>query len=229
MSLGGYELVEVPLVEATIEVRFPGDARIDAIRGEFQHAVAQDFPQLYLPAVAAGESPGLMPYRFQNNDGTKILALALHSLAYTTMQYPGWEAFKREFLGFWSTLSAMVAQENINRVGARFINRFDGPFHDCLAVESLPDYLSPLRDGTCDFYRVAGNYRRGETRILVNVHRPEHEESLLLDYDAYAQSVPIAFLEETLESLHSVAETEFQSALRGEYKDRLFGPKAGGA
>jgi hypothetical protein len=39
MNQNEFEAVRVPLLEATIQTRFPGDARIEALRGHFQQAI----------------------------------------------------------------------------------------------------------------------------------------------------------------------------------------------
>lgn len=228
MSDKGFELVRVPLVEATIEVRFPGEAQIDAVRGTFQRAVAPELPLLFVPSVQSGDSPALMPYRFQSSDGTRILALALHSLAYTVKQYPGWASFKQDFLDYWSKLTELVVPQQINRVGTRFINRFNAGYRSDLAAEGLPDYLETLMRTECSFYRAAVDFRRRETRLLVNVHRPEDEDSLLLDYDAYTSSSSHDSLKETLDRLHAEAEGEFLIALHQDLRDKLSEPKAEG-
>ena len=83
----------VPLTEAIIEVRFPGDARIDHFRGEFQQKVRNEFPLLLAPTLESNESPALLHYRFSNEAQTRSVDLALHSLMYSSKEYPGWETF----------------------------------------------------------------------------------------------------------------------------------------
>lgn len=228
MSRGAYELVRVPLMEATIEVRFPGDARIDAIRGDFQQAIVEEFPQLFVPEVAPGESPALLPYRFQNLDGTRTVALAINSLAFLAKQYPGWATFKSDFLGFWEKLASRVQLRDLGRVGMRFVNRFDDELNQHLNIEEAPEYLASLRDPKCDFIRSATNYGDGETGLLINVHKPQSEPVLVLDYDAYTHNAKPEAIEATLESLHSRIEAEFQRTLNDDYARTLLSPKAGG-
>lgn len=228
MSEGAYELVRVPLIEATIEVRFHGDARVDAIRGNFQEAIVEEFPLLFVPEVTLGESPALVPYRFQNQDGTRTVALAINSLAYLTKQYPGWATFQRDFLGYWGEFTSRAQPRGIGRVGMRFVNQFDGELYEHLDLDGAPEYLAPLRNATCDFLRSATNYDNGQVGLLINVHKPQNESALVLDYDAYAQNATLETLEATLEELHSRIEAEFQLALRDEYARTLSSPKAGG-
>lgn len=227
MSQGAYDLVPVPLVEATIQVRFPGDARIDAVRGNFQQAIVDEFPLLFVPEVSAGDSPALVPYRFQNQDGTRTLALAINSLAYLSKQYPGWVTFRAEFMNYWAALTSRVEFKSLGRIGMRYINRFDGELLKRVNL-AAPEYLAPLNQPKCDFLRSASNYEEDEIAILVNVHKPQNEETLILDYDAYTQSASLAALEDTLDVLHDRIETEFRRALDDAYAKMLTTPKAGG-
>lgn len=228
MSEGAYELIRVPLVEATIQVRFPGDARIDATRGDFQQAIVDEFPLLYVPEVSVGESPALMPYRFQNQDRTRTLALAINSFAYLSMQYPGWETFRTEFMNYWAELVTRAQPRELGRIGMRFINRFDGELLEHLALDAAPEYLAPLRQAECNFLRSATNYVDGDLELLVNVHRPQNEDVLVLDYDASTHNASPEELEATLEALHDRIEAEFLRALDDEYVKTLSGSNAGG-
>lgn len=110
----------------------------------------------------------------------------------------------------------------------RFVNRFDSELAKNLDLDSAPAYLAPLRNNECTFHRSATNYSQGTIDLLVNVHRPEDEDVLVLDYDAYTRNVPPDALEETLNALHDRAEEEFLRALDDGYKQTLSGPKAGG-
>ncbi len=58
------EVIPVPLAEAVIEVRFPGDADVERVRGSFQRTIREEFPDLRVPRVVPGESIATMPYVF---------------------------------------------------------------------------------------------------------------------------------------------------------------------
>jgi len=217
MSESHFELLPVPLIEAIIEVRFPGDARIEAIRGEYQQGIAAEFPLLFVPKLQLGDVPALLPYRFENEGRTRSVALSLHSLAYSTKQYPGWEVFLAEWSRLWSELTAKVGVKRLTRIGMRYVNRFDGTLRQKLSFGAPPPYLVvPLQDERAT-HRSTTEYVSDASSLLVNVEQAGADGTLKLDFDCYVQDMAAEDLKAQLELLHSRIEGEFLHAIEQAY------------
>ena len=204
----------VPLSEAIIEVRFPGDARIDQFRGEFQQRIRGTFPLLLAPTLEQNDSLALLHYRFSNETQTRSVDLALHSLMYSSKEYPGWETFSEEFLEFWNILNRKLTPPILTRVAIRFENQFDQAWRNHLNLVNLPTYLMPVRN-TPSYHRSITQLAKGDHSLIINLLMQESEEmsSLSLDYDAFTNNVSIEKLEEALSTLHQSIEFEFLSAV----------------
>jgi len=113
-------VVSVPLTEAVIDVRFPGDASIDGARGAFQREIEEDLPNLRVPRAKEGEAFALMPYLFTDDRLLSSVGLSLNQLFYSTREYPGWESFRERFMACWSALAGLVDLDRLTRVGMRY-------------------------------------------------------------------------------------------------------------
>jgi uncharacterized protein (TIGR04255 family) len=198
----------VPLAEATAEIRFPGDARVEAWRGELQQQVRKDFPLLFVPFAKEGEAPALQHYRFQCEDSSMTLSLAVNSLAFSTRVYPGWAAFRARILGYWSLLNGAISPRRLTRIGLRYKNLFLGDLKRDLTGGDRR-YLAVLRDRPI-FHRAVTVLDCGECQLIVNVGLPEETEAPIeIDLDAFVRDVHPDALELAIEQLHETLESEF--------------------
>jgi uncharacterized protein (TIGR04255 family) len=215
------ELIRVPLKEAVIEVRFPGDARIEAWRGEFQKTVRAKLPQLFVPGFQPGQFAALAHYQFANANRTEIVSLAINSLAYAVQEYPGWEHFKTEFLRHWETLEQEIQPETLSHVGVRYINSFDTEA-DLMNLRSEPphEYLAPLSLNP-DFFQSVVRFNMDADKMQVGVVRSEQSQAITIDLDCFATDVKPVDLQNTLDRLHTNVESEFFASLNDEFVEQL--------
>ncbi len=137
--------IRVPLHEAVIEARFAGDARIDSWRGDFQQLIRGKYPLLLVPAVNPGDFPALLHYQFSNETQTARVSLSLNSLAFSSLEYPGWEQFRQEFIGHLQLLQRNITPNHLTRLGVRFINHFDQDLTQSFRQNLPKHYLAPLK------------------------------------------------------------------------------------
>ncbi len=216
-----FDIIQVPLVEASIEVRFPGDARIEARRGEFQQAVRDECPQLLVPKLREGEAPALAPHVYRGDGGKRTVALAINMLAYSTQDYPGWRAFVERYLRYWSMLAGWTEPEELTRVGLRYINRFDADLQRRLRRSDPPGFLWPLQRSVARHHgRSTINLDGHEVDVTVH-YEAEGDEGLTIDIDAHADGVDAKELEGTLTMLHSAVEGVLVSAVDMEFATGL--------
>ncbi len=212
-------MIEVPLVEASIEVRFPGDARVDARRGEFQQAVRNECPHLLVPKLREGEAPALAPHVYRSESGTRTVALAIHMLAYSTQDYPGWQAFVERYLRYWSRLEAWIEPKELTRVGLRYVNRFGAETRRHLRRSDPPGFLTPIL-GRIARHHGTSTIRASDHEVDVTVQYQGGDE-VTIDFDAHAEGVDGTRLEAALTMLHATVEGVLSGALDEAYAARL--------
>jgi len=208
-----------------IEVRFHGDARIEHWRGQYQQIIRDKYPLMFVPKIVPGEALALMHYRFYSENKTQFLAIALNSLAFGLNQYPGWGAFRDEFLNHWEVLHRDLQPAMLTRVGVRFTNLFradesDDQSNALTQINFEKSYLKPLQERPV-VHQGATSFQRGEYRISVQVVLPEDSQEVQVDYDAAAANVDPAQVREVTEQLHRLIEDEFFGSITSDLAESL--------
>jgi uncharacterized protein (TIGR04255 family) len=220
-----FEVIPVPLAEAVIEVRFPGEADVERLRGEFQRAVRRGYPDLLVPRVAVGESVATSPYVFATPDRSQAVLLSINLLGYVVRAYPGWSAFRREFLEHWERLTGLAEVQRANRVALRYTNRFEGPLADAVRRENPPSFLAPL---SADTLRHEGSTRmrtrRGHTAHVQVRWDAADDSGLVLDLDVVRDGLEdLSAMAGILDALHADVEDLFLASVESEYAASLGG------
>lgn len=208
-----FDIIQVPLVEASIEVRFPGDARIEARRGEFQQAVRDECPHLLVPKLREGEAPALVPHVYRGDGGKRTVALAINKLAYSTQDYPGWQAFVERYLRYWSRIADWIEPEALTRVGLRYINRFDVELQRRLRRSDPPAFLAPVHGSVASHHGRSTIRLHGHEVDVTVRYEAEGDKDLTIDIDAHADGVGVEQLQETVTMLHATVEGVVASAV----------------
>jgi len=219
----------IPLEWMTIEVRFPGDLRIEQWRAKLQHnhEVKKRYPKLFVPRPNPGDPIQLIPIRFADEAGRNALAVAINSIALTKMDYAGWQSTKEEFLIYWQKLVEELQIEQLNRVGVRFFNRFSSSMWETLAEEPSQPYIWPVYDEKCGFHEARSQLIYNKVTLTVAIQLNRNERNLVIDYDAAEEGASPEDLEDKLDHLHEVIEAHFLSLLKEEFAMKLK-PEQGG-
>lgn len=220
-----FEVIPVPLVEAVVEVRFPGDADLERRRGEFQRAVRAEYPDLLVPRVAVGESVATSPYVFANSERSQAVMLSINLLGYLVQAYPGWEAFRGSFLEHWERLTGLVPIERATRVALRYVNRFDGPLTSAVRRADPPPFLASLA--------VGATRHESSTRIRTHLGNAAHvqvrwdaadDAGLVIDLDVARDGLDdLTAMVSVLDDLHADVEELFLASVEPEFAARLGG------
>ena len=216
------EVIAVPLAEAVIEVRFPGDADLERLRGAFQRTLREQYPDLLVPRVVAGESIATMPYVFSKQDRSQAVLLSVNLLGYVVQSYPGWVRFRDGFFDHWRRLTELVSIERATRVALRYVNRFDGRLVEVIRRSDPPAFLAPLvldplRHEASTRYRT----RRGHA-AHVRVQWEAGNGNLLLDLDIALEGLDdVAALAVALDRLHDDVEEVFVAAVEPSFAAAL--------
>lgn len=211
-------LVKEPIIEAVIEARFPGDARVEYWRGQYQQKIRGEYSKMYVPRVALStpSATALLHYRFFNESETHFVAIAPNSLAYGSTQYPGWQAFRQEFLKHWNAVEGELQPTILTRLGMRFTNSFQSEAVgettenlDALAqIRFEQPYLRVLETKPA-FHQSVTSFKRGEHQIVVNVLLQENGAELQIGYDLAVMNVAPNETPRIIDELHTALEAEF--------------------
>ena len=210
MTTQEIEVIPVPLAEAVIEVRFPGDAAVERIRGAFQGMIREQFPDLLVPRAVAGEPVASMPYVFARKDRSQAVLLSVNLLGYVVQSYPGWVRFRDAFLEHWQRLADLAPIARASRVAVRFVNRFDGQLVDVVRHSDPPPFLAPLRlDAARHEASTRFRTERGHA-AHVQVLQEVTDNALALDFDVALEGLDdIEALSGALDQLHADVEDLF--------------------
>lgn len=222
-----FDVIPVPLMEAVIEVRFPGEADIERRRGAFQSALRSRYPDLLVPGVAAGESVATSPYIFAAADRSRAVLLSVNLLGYVVQAYPGWEAFRDAFLEHWERLTVLVSLQRANRVALRYVNRFSGTLADAVRTTDPPPFLTPLSSATLQH---EGSTRirtqRGHEAHVRVRYESEGDAGLLLDLDVARDGLEnLATMADALQALHADVEEIFLASVEPWFAASLVGAR----
>lgn len=205
--------VQIPLVEAAIEVRFPGNTYIDVLRSELQRHVSNTYPLLFVPNVNAGDVPALLPYRFANENRTRHIGTSLNSFSLVAQDYLGWQTFSGEFTKLWQFFVEKADIKHLTRVGVRFKNKFDEQLKGQQLAETLPSYLAPVNNDAVSFEGFY-EFERNSNQMTVKIEFSRDEQKLVVDYDMFVHNVDLSALANTLNDLHTALEREFRKAVK---------------
>jgi len=217
---GPLNVVKVPLREASIEVRFPGDARIDSFRGVFQQRVRHRFPHLLVPLVKPDEPAALRPYRFESSSQTSSVSLGLSSFGLSMQDYPGWSSFRQQALELWGLVADTIEPARITRLGARYVNHFDEELVPRLDLSAPPPYLAWLPHDP-SFHHGITLLEDGPRGMLVRVERPRGTCELVVDLDSFCTDLEPGDIPEELDQLHTRLEREFLQVLEPRFRETL--------
>lgn len=223
----GFKIVPIPLVEAFVRIQFPGDARIDRFRGDFQLRNRDAYPQLFVPRAVEGEAPALQHYRFSNENQTSSVSLAVNSLAVSTKEYPGWSSFRERVLNLWRLINDEIRPKNLTRLGVRFVNKFGGIDSEKVRVENRPVFLLALGEDPSE-YSFKAMFQR-DPNLRIGVVKTDDNSEFLVDFEAFFLNREPSSLSEDLDRLHEAVENEFLTILAPEFRSRLIGEREGKA
>lgn len=211
-------LVKEPVAEAVVEVRFPGDARIEHWRGQYQQTVRREYPKMYVPRHVPGTTaaPTLQHYRFYNETETRFVAVALNSLAFGTTQYPGWQKFRDEFLKHWEVLKRELQPSILTRIGLSYTNIFrtetdeqTAQSKDALAnVRFERQYLKTL-EARPTFHQSVTSFQRAKHQMVIQLQLINDDTELQLNFDFSTTNVKPDGVLDVIEELHTALEDEF--------------------
>lgn len=248
------------LVEVICQLRFPTILSIDSREpADFQESIRSMFPryavrkdQLPPKLVGAGTpnaklepSPAINNYHFVSADGKWKLNLTKNFISLSTVSYPGWEKFARQFDLPLAEFIRIYQPAFFERIGLRYLNAFS---RAALGLEHTPwrelfadPYLGALLHEDISEQSIAkvsldteitlggacrARIHSGTGMLKRNIPNapPDNEVKFILDLDLAmpAQTEP-RLAAAGLETLHQHAGSIFSAAITDKLRDALNG------
>ncbi|VXD11152.1 conserved hypothetical protein [Planktothrix serta PCC 8927] len=174
-----------PITEAVIDlgVTLPQEAGLETLGG-VQTTISTDYPNqealLFVQEeMKAGTSVGATATQAQigfgciSSNQKQIIQARLDGFSFSRLApYENWESFRDEAKRLWNIYQNAIHPTAINRLGVRYINRFDLP----LPIKDFKDYLRVFPQVPSDLSESLNGYF-----IQLQIPKPEVEAILLLN------------------------------------------------
>ncbi|MGC8908707.1 MAG: TIGR04255 family protein [Desulfomonilaceae bacterium] len=221
-----------PLTEVVFEMRFPGETAVECKRHEIQSKIRSDYPHLLVPAARNGIHLALEPYRFEREDHSAGVMIALNRFSYYSRAYPGFTSFKNECLRLISVFHSVVTIERLNRVGLRHINII--PFvrnDDVLPLKHFLAFAEPMETFFGSELEYVANHvvfplKNGNMTVRLEVVKDasRNQEAILLDLDhARTKDLTLHEIEGYLEVAHRASSDQFKRIITPRYYEYICG------
>ncbi len=221
-----------PLVEVVFQIRFPGELAIECLRYQFWERIRGEYPKIFVPNASPEKALALIPYKFEKEDESSGVMLAMNSLALYVKEYQNYAAFKDEYLKVHSVFSEVFKITKINRAGWRYINiipfiREEGliPLDSFLQLGFDVPKMIPKRFKILNLNFVSETDGGKITTKLETLERADGGgEAFLLDFD-YAKEDDLNFssVEEYIDEGHGYTRKLFEELITDNYRQYLRG------
>jgi uncharacterized protein (TIGR04255 family) len=167
-----------------------------------------------------GLNSGIDALSLYNETETRFVAIAPNSLAFGSTQYPGWQAFREEFLKHWSALKDALQPAILTRIGMRFTNAFqaeatdENDSGDILAQVRFENSYLKVLAARPTLHQSVTSFQRGKHQIAVQTLLQEGGAELIIGYDFAVVNAAPDEVERIIEELHKDLEEEFSDQLR---------------
>ncbi len=222
-----------PLVEVIFEIKFPGEPIVECRRDIFFDFIRKDYPKVFIPQTKEGSFVAIGPYRFEKEDRSSGVMLAIDRFSCYCRKYPGFAIFKKEAIRLIGMFKKSYPKINIiNRTGFRYVNiipftREEGvvPLDKFLNVKlrlpaTIPERYKNISVGFIAKTKGGSITTRMETLLAAE----KGGEAILLDIDyAKEEELSINTAKKYLDESHNYARQLFEDLITDAYRMYLRG------
>lgn len=228
-----------PLGEVVFELRFPGDLVWQERWAGIQSRLRSQFPQLFVPHIAAGDAVALKPLRLMSEDGRELLSFAINSFAFTTKRYKTFADFQARFDEVFAVIRDLYEPPAYTRAGLRYINWLPA---ELPGQEAKPGQVHPALKLRLEGFSSRQDQLLVDPQVLFHVREDRHtlrvallpDEALqrnvgalasrLLDFDCYTETpTPPAEVGDVLNKAHEIIDDAFFGVVTDEFLSFLHG------
>jgi len=222
-----------PLVEVVFEIRFPGEPIVECRRDIFYELIRKNYPKVMVPSTKEGSFVALEPYRFEKEDASSGVMLAINKLAYYSRKYQGFKEFRKESLNLVSKFRKAYPQiSKLSRTGFRYVNII--PFTregDLIPVENfltvslkVPGTIPEKYNNISIGFVSQSDGGSVTTRIDTMAVSDKSGEAMLLDIDyAKEKKLTITAANKYIDESHKQARQLFEDLITDNYRSFLRG------
>lgn len=227
-----------PLVEVACEIRFYGEPSTETKRDIFFEQIRNDYPLVFVPAIKPGVHPSLQHYKFEDEDRTAGVSLALNSFGYFQREYQGAEKYIQEVMRLFRLADEIFKIQRYSRMGWRYINVI--PFareNEYIPLGRLLKEVPGLFAIESDTYENISFWAKSRLEdVSVSVKldsdsSKKESEQLILDVDVHRDKLGKDFksddVEKLLSHLHCIGRNFFESSITDSYRTYLKGSSDG--
>jgi uncharacterized protein (TIGR04255 family) len=226
-----------PIVDCVIEIRFQNDLPEDAAFGLFYPALAdyysdfQKLPAAQLPEFMRKNDPALTyaPHYsskvgpFVVRFGPRVISLA------NPGKYVGWQKYRDEFGKIFDKIKKIEALKNCNRVGVRYIDRFD--------TDIFPNLRLKIYEDERELKEIPSSFACTDKidDIYINFQAANNVEFIIdnkripgsvLDIDAYvteenSSAIPVEKIYTIVDKCHLAQKEKFFSIITDDFLQSL--------
>lgn len=223
-----------PLVEVIFEIRFPGEPVVECRRDIFFDYIRKDYSKVFVPTAKEGGYVALEPYRFEKEDHSSGIMLAINKFSYYCRKgYPGFDKFKKEVLRLTDIFKKSYPKINtLTRTGFRYVNiipftREEGavPLDKFLNVTfQLPATIPEKYENVSLGFIAKTNGGSVTTRIETLLAADKSGEAFLLDIDyAKEERLLISDVKKHINESHADSRQLFEDLITDSYRKYLKG------
>lgn len=222
------------LAEVVFEVRFSGIPAVECQRHLLYEEVKDAYPLILVPQVKDGDYPALKPQNYAAADQSSSILHAINSFGYSSKVYPGFKAFKKEFLRVFDIFRQLFGVEKLTRVGWRYINIV--PYAKVNGVIPLEQFFKlglDLPDSSNEYENLAikltAKLPQGHVNIAIGgmeSKAKDGKEVLTLDIDYNkTEGLTASKIAAYLDEGHSYGRQLFEKLITDSYRTYLGGEK----
>jgi len=226
-----------PLVQATLEITFPGEPAVLTRIDEYYQSIREEYSALWVPNAQIGVAPALQPWEFKSQSGKRSVGISVNTFSFRVEDYVDYLSFRQSALPLAQRFCDQFGIQKMNRLAARYVNNIallrlpDQPLH-------LENYLTvgidvpPIIDRSAlEDIHLQFSIRQDDSQVVVNLHHqaqiPGRVESLILVLDcARVDSVVAENLANDLDKVHERIEDCFAALAAPPYMKYMRGDVA---
>ncbi len=222
-----------PLVEVIFEIKFSGEPVVECKRDIFFDLIRKDYSEVFVPQTREGGFIALEPYRFEKEDRSSGIMLAINRFSYYCRKYPGFTVFKKEVIRMIDMFRISYPKiSTLNRTGFRYVNiipftREEGivPLDKFLKLRlQLPTTISERYKNINIGFISKTNGGSITTRIETLLAADKSGEAILLDIDyAKEEGISINNIKKYLDESHTYSRQLFEDLITDNYRAYLKG------
>lgn len=225
-----------PLIQAILEVTFPGSPAVIARLDEYHDLIKDSYPMLWVPLAEPGVAPALQPWEFKNESGKRSVGVSVSSFSFRVEDYDDYADFREHALPLVEQFLRVYGIRKVNRFVTRYVNNIpllrlpNQPLNLGNYLKIKIDVPSIIDSTALEDIHLQFSSREHDSQVVINLHHqqalPGIPESLVLVLDcAILDSANVDDLAGELDTVHARIEDCFATLVTESYMKFMRGDR----